>query len=125
MFTPALEHYAYGWGVRQVAETEPGGGKTIIAHEGGINGFNTLEERVVDDHALIVLLNNTPGANLGEIAAGIRAILYGREPAAPKRPPGHHARRHDHPPRVRGGRDRSTATSGRTTARNTTSRSRG
>ena len=86
MFTPALEHYAYGWGVRQVAETEPGGGKTIIAHEGGINGFNTLEERVVDDHALIVLLNNTPGANLGEIAAGIRAILYGREPAAPKRP---------------------------------------
>jgi tetratricopeptide (TPR) repeat protein len=69
-----------------VAETEPGGGKTIIAHEGGINGFNTLEERVVDDHALIVLLNNTPGANLGEIAAGIRAILYGREPAAPKRP---------------------------------------
>ena len=86
MFTPVLEHYAYGWGVRQVAETEPGGGKTIIAHEGGINGFNTLEERVVDDHALIVLLNNTPGANLGEIAAGIRAILYGREPAAPKRP---------------------------------------
>ena len=61
-------------------------GKTIIAHEGGINGFNTLEQRLVDDHALIVLLNNTPGANLGEMAAGIRAILYGKEPAPPKRP---------------------------------------
>jgi len=86
MFTPALEHYAYGWGVRKVPESEPGGGKTIISHEGGINGFNTLEQRLVDDHALIVLLNNTPGANLGEMAAGIRAILYGKEPAPPKRP---------------------------------------
>ncbi len=86
MFTPNLEHYAYGWGVRKVPETEPGGGMTIIAHEGGINGFNTLEQRLVDDHALIVLLNNTPGANLGEMAAGIRAILYGKEPAPPKRP---------------------------------------
>ena len=86
MFTPSLEHYAYGWGIRKVPEIEPGGGKTIISHEGGINGFNTLEQRLVDDHALIVLLNNTPGANLGAMAAGIRAILYGKQPAPPKRP---------------------------------------
>ncbi len=86
MFTPALEHYAYGWGINKVPEIEPGGGKTIISHEGGINGFNTLEQRLVDDHALIVLLNNTPGANLGGMAAGIRAILYGKKPAPPKRP---------------------------------------
>jgi Flp pilus assembly protein TadD len=34
---------------------------------------------------LIVIFNNTPGANLGEMAKGIRAILYGQEPAKPKR----------------------------------------
>jgi len=57
-----------------------------ISHGGGINGFNTLEQRLVGDHDLIVIFNNNPGANLGEMAKGIRAILYGQEPARPKRP---------------------------------------
>jgi tetratricopeptide (TPR) repeat protein len=57
----------------------------MIAHGGGINGFNTLEQRLVGDHDLIVLFNNTPGADLGEMAKGIRAILYGQQPRPPKR----------------------------------------
>lgn len=85
LFTPNLEHYGYGWVIQTVAADEPGAGGTVISHGGGINGFNTLEQRFVSDHDLIVIFNNTPGANLGEMAKGIRAILYGREPAAPKR----------------------------------------
>ena len=85
LFTPNLENYGYGWDIRTVPAGEPGAGQTVISHGGGINGFNTLEQRFVGDHDLIVIFNNTPGANLGEIAKGIRAILYGQEPATPKR----------------------------------------
>ncbi|HLY62129.1 MAG TPA: serine hydrolase [Terriglobia bacterium] len=85
LFTPNLENYGYGWDIRTIPASEPGAGQAMISHEGGINGFNTLEQRLVGDHDLIVIFNNTPGANLGEMAKGIRAILYGQEPAAPKR----------------------------------------
>jgi CubicO group peptidase (beta-lactamase class C family) len=85
-FTPNLENYGYGWSIRTIPADEPGGGQTEISHGGGINGFNTLEMRYVGDHDLIVIFNNTPGANLGEMAKGIRAILYGKEPSVPKRP---------------------------------------
>jgi len=86
VFTPNLNNYGYGWDIRTIAADEPGSGQTVISHGGGINGFNTLEMRYIGDHDLIVIFNNTPGASLGEIAKGIRAILYGQEPATPKRP---------------------------------------
>jgi CubicO group peptidase (beta-lactamase class C family) len=86
VFTPKLNNYGYGWDIRTIPADEPGSGQTMISHGGGINGFNTLEMRYIGDHDLIVIFNNTPGANLGEMAKGIRAILYGQEPAAPKRP---------------------------------------
>jgi CubicO group peptidase (beta-lactamase class C family) len=82
VFTPNLENYGYGWDIRTIPANEPGGGQTMISHGGGINGFNTLELRLVRDHDLIVIFNNTPGTNLGEMAKGIRAILYGQEPPA-------------------------------------------
>jgi CubicO group peptidase (beta-lactamase class C family) len=85
LFTPNLEHYGYGWNIETIPANEPGAGQTMISHGGGINGFNTLEQRLVGDHDLVVIFNNTPGANLGEMAKGIRAILYGQEPATPKR----------------------------------------
>ena len=85
LFTPNLENYGYGWNIRTIPADEPGAGQTMIFHGGGINGFNTLEQRLVGDHDLIVIFNNTPGANLGEMSKGIRAILYGQEPATPKR----------------------------------------
>jgi CubicO group peptidase (beta-lactamase class C family) len=85
LFTPNLENYGYGWDIRVIPADEPGAGQTMISHGGGINGFNTLEQRLVGDHDLIVIFNNTPGAELGEMAKGIRSILYGQEPAAPKR----------------------------------------
>jgi len=85
LFTPNLEHYGYGWDIRVIPADEPGAGETMISHGGGINGFNTLEQRFVGDHDLIIIFNNTPGADLGEMAKGVRAILYGQEPATPKR----------------------------------------
>jgi CubicO group peptidase (beta-lactamase class C family) len=85
MWTPGLEKYGYGWFIDKIPAGEPAAGKTMIAHGGGINGFNTTEQRLVDDHDLIVAFNNTPGANLGEMATGIRAILYGAEPKPVKR----------------------------------------
>ena len=85
LFSPNLENYGYGWDIRTIAADEPGAAQTMISHGGGINGFNTLEQRLVSDHDLIVIFNNTPGANLGEMAKGIRAILYGQEPVTPKR----------------------------------------
>jgi CubicO group peptidase (beta-lactamase class C family) len=85
LFTPNLENYGYGWNIHIIPADEPGAGQTMISHGGGINGFNTLEQRLAGDHDLIVIFNNTPGANLDEMAKGIRAILYGREPATPKR----------------------------------------
>jgi CubicO group peptidase (beta-lactamase class C family) len=85
LFNPNLGNYGYGWDIRTIPADEPGAGQTMISHGGGINGFNTLEQRLVGDHDLIVIFNNTPGANLSEMAKGIRAILYGQEPATPKR----------------------------------------
>ena len=85
LFTPNLENYGYGWDIGTIPAHEPGAGQTMISHAGGINGFNTIEQRLVGDHDLIVIFNNTPGADLGEMAKGIRAILYGQEPATPKR----------------------------------------
>src|SRR5271170_1641237 len=47
LFTPNLENYGYGWDIRTIPADEPGAGQTVISHGGGINGFNTLEERFV------------------------------------------------------------------------------
>lgn len=85
LFKPGLGFYGYGWRITQLPPEEAGGGGLLIEHSGGINGFNTIEQRLVRDHALIVLLNNTPGGNLDEMAKGIRAILYDRAAPAPKR----------------------------------------
>ncbi|MGB2628404.1 MAG: serine hydrolase [Candidatus Acidiferrum sp.] len=85
MFTPGLEDYGFGWVIKAIPEKESAAGKTMITHGGGINGFNTIEVRVIEDHDLIVAFNNTPGANLTELAKDIRDILYGQEPAPPKR----------------------------------------
>jgi tetratricopeptide (TPR) repeat protein len=86
LFEPFMEEYAYGWGVTTAPIGEDGGERTVVAHGGGINGFNSLVSRVVEDRHLVVLLNNTGGANLRAMQNGIFDLLYGREPAQPKPP---------------------------------------
>jgi len=84
MFTPHIANYGYGWGIRQKSLPDSKEKLTSIAHGGGINGFNTMIERLTDDKDLIVLLNNTPGANLGQMSDAIIRILYGKPYDLPK-----------------------------------------
>ena len=85
MFKPFLANYAYGW----VVSTLPLGGSKegvpAISHGGGINGFNTLIARLVDDRHLIVLLNNTGGTKLDEMSRNIAAILYDKPITPPRK----------------------------------------
>jgi CubicO group peptidase (beta-lactamase class C family) len=85
IFTPGLERYGYGWMIDTLPAGDAAAGQTMIGHGGGINGFNTLEHRIVGDHDLILLFNNIPGGNLDEMARGIRAILYGQPPKPMRR----------------------------------------
>jgi CubicO group peptidase (beta-lactamase class C family) len=85
MLKPFLNGYAYGWGVTKQPLGETKETASAIAHGGGINGFNTLIVRLVDDKHLIVLLNNTGGARLGEMAKNISAILYDKPHGLPKK----------------------------------------
>lgn len=84
MFTPGLNDYGYGWTIAQIAK--PGGRETrkVVMHGGGINGFTSLIARQLQDRCLVVLLNNTGGAPLRDIAQGIQAILDGQEAQMPK-----------------------------------------
>ena len=78
MFKPFLNNYAYGWGVGKILLAESEDSLQVISHGGGINGFNTLITRLVDDKYLIVLLNNTGGTALNKMSIGITNILYGK-----------------------------------------------
>jgi CubicO group peptidase (beta-lactamase class C family) len=80
MFTPGLFDYGYGWIIKQQD------GVKTIEHGGGINGFNTFLTRNPDSKRLIVLLNNTGAAPLQAMAGGVRDILNGKQPAAPRVP---------------------------------------
>lgn len=73
--------YGYGWMVIKTPF-----GQTILTHGGGINGFNTLISRIKENRHLVVLLNNTGGTRLGQMAQGISMMLYGMPPQVPKRP---------------------------------------
>ena len=88
MFTPKLSNYGYGWAIRKQPIGAAKAERTTIGHGGGINGFSTLITRVPEDRHMVVLLNNTAigGINLSQMTAGALDILYGRTPAAVRRP---------------------------------------
>lgn len=86
MFKPTLQNYGYGVFVRSEGIGQGDRKVTVIGHGGGINGFNTLLERIVDDRHLLVLLNNTGGTRLGEMSGKIRSILYDQKYAEPTQP---------------------------------------
>lgn len=85
MFTPFLNGYACGWGVGRRAIGGSDNHIRFTSHGGGINGFNTLIVRLLDDQNLVVLLNNTGGTRLEEMSTGIINILYGQPYDLPKR----------------------------------------
>ena len=89
MFKPHVpaggSHYAYGWMVGIKTFPKSKAKVKRIAHGGGINGFNTLIDRLVEDRHLVVLFNNTGGTALGAMSEGIINILYGKPFSLPKR----------------------------------------
>jgi CubicO group peptidase (beta-lactamase class C family) len=89
LFKPHVQNpgsaYAYGWAVGKKKLPQSKREISFVGHGGGINGFNTLIERYVDDKHLIVLLNNTGGTNLGEMSTSIGRILYGEPSDPPKK----------------------------------------
>jgi len=89
MFKPYISafrgSYAYGWAVNNVPVGETGNSIKVIQHGGGINGFNTLIARLVDDKYLIVLLNNTERTRLNDMCRGIINILYDEPYNLPKK----------------------------------------
>jgi CubicO group peptidase (beta-lactamase class C family) len=76
--------YAYGWVFQKRKLPESKKELNIIAHGGGINGFNTLIDRMVDERHLVVLFNNSPGASLGNMSTAITRILYDEAYNLPK-----------------------------------------
>jgi CubicO group peptidase (beta-lactamase class C family) len=85
MFTPLLSDYAFGWAVRKLKLDDGKTELSTIGHNGGINGFNTLEIRLPDTQDLVVLLDNTSrGDKLDAAAKGVIDILHDLEPPAPK-----------------------------------------
>jgi CubicO group peptidase (beta-lactamase class C family) len=85
MYKPGLEDYAYGWGVSKAALAEGAPPVLVIQHGGGINGFNTLIQRMPETKSLIVLLNNTGGAPLDQIARNLARVLAGLPVEPPRR----------------------------------------
>ncbi|MCX6217909.1 serine hydrolase [Spirosoma sp.] len=86
MYTPFLDGYAYGWGVGKVKIGQVKDSLLLIEHSGGINGFNTIISRLPKDKQLVVLLNNTGGAPLGDMRKNILRILFDQPVEAPKKP---------------------------------------
>lgn len=84
MFKPYLEDYAYGWLVTKTFYGSKGP-VSVIKHGGGINGFNTMIVRLVDNRDLIVLLDNTSqGQSVDRISREITNILYDAPYTLPK-----------------------------------------
>lgn len=77
--------YAYGWGVGKTAIGSSTDSMEIISHSGGINGFHTLIVRSPETKSLVVLLNNTGGTVLNQIASSIAAILHEKPYNIPKK----------------------------------------
>lgn len=71
-------HYGYGWSMGRHPIGNTKDSVETIGHGGGINGFNTLITRFPEEKNLVILLNNTGGAPLGEITTAINGILNGK-----------------------------------------------
>ncbi len=77
--------YAYGWIVGQRPVPGSQAKTPRIFHGGAIFGFGSYIERLPEEGHCVIILTNTPEANLPDMANGIIDILYGGTPARPKR----------------------------------------
>lgn len=86
MHTPNLRDYGYGVDVSLHKIGETGGTTRLISHGGGVNGFNCLLTRVVDqNHAIVILDNVSMGEFHGDMTDSIIAILNDQPYETPKK----------------------------------------
>jgi CubicO group peptidase (beta-lactamase class C family) len=78
-------HYAYGWFVGNETIGNTSDDVYMIAHGGGINGFNTNIARFPSDKSLVVLFNNTRSAPLNEMTRMIVGIINEKPYDLPKK----------------------------------------
>jgi len=88
LFKPYIKaegaNYGYGWFVGKAPLGNTGDSVEVIEHGGGINGFNSLIQRIPSERHLIVLLNNIGRVPLDEMSTAILGILYGTTYEMPK-----------------------------------------
>ena len=77
-FTPFKSKYGLGWNIDSL------NGKKVLAHGGGIFGFNANFVRIEQDDISIVLLNNVGNPKLSDITKDIFSILYDKPYKIPK-----------------------------------------
>jgi len=89
MFTPHVAmdksgklQYGFGWMI-----TTEFGHKEYV-HNGGIQGFTSVNSWFPDQQAYVIVLNNVSAPNVGEIARGLKAIVFGQKYQIPS---AHHA----------------------------------
>ena len=86
MFKPGLENYGYGFFIADKPIGKTDQKVKIIQHGGGINGFNCLLTRVVDQKNTIIILDNvSQGQYHGKMTDSIINILNGQSFEAPRR----------------------------------------
>jgi len=86
MFTPGKANYGYGFDIRDRKLGKSDKTVKIVSHGGGINGFNCLFSRSVNDKNLVIILDNvTQGRYHGPMTVGILSILNGVEYENPKK----------------------------------------
>ena len=71
MTKPFKDNYAFGLAV------ETAGGRKIISHGGGIEGFNTELEYFPEDKLVVVVLSNVNGTAPGTIAKKLAGLAHG------------------------------------------------
>ncbi|PHR15222.1 MAG: serine hydrolase [Aequorivita sp.] len=84
-YSPAFgQYYGYGWETGKMPVGNTKDSVAIIAHSGGINGFNTFITRMPQEQDAIILLNNVGRAPLDDITIAINGILHGNTYDLPK-----------------------------------------
>jgi CubicO group peptidase (beta-lactamase class C family) len=71
MTTPFKNDYAFGLTVRTVKD------RKVIAHGGGIDGFNTAMAYYPDSRTVVIVLSNVNGNVPGQASAQLAAIMHG------------------------------------------------
>jgi CubicO group peptidase (beta-lactamase class C family) len=86
MFTPGLSNYGYGFGISDQPIGKTTEKTKIIAHSGGINGFNSLITRAVDKRQTVIILDNVGLGDIhGKITNSLIGILNGQPVEPPKK----------------------------------------